>query len=191
MKRRLLLGSLMGLGFGMGPADLRAEAAALLSALRGGGVVLMLRHARTVPGVGDPPDFRLGDCATQRNLSAAGRAQARRIGQTLAAHGLQPRLVRSSGWCRCIETAELAFGRHEVWPALHSFFTEHDAQRRAQTAALHEALAQLPAEGFEAWVSHQVNITALTGSWVDMGEAVVIRGGPDGGTMLGRLRLDA
>jgi broad specificity phosphatase PhoE len=178
---------------GLTPLRLNAQAseAALLDALRQGGAVLMLRHAQTEPGVGDPPGFQLGQCGTQRNLSEAGRAQSRRIGQALAAQGLVPRAVRSSGWCRCIDTAELAFGRHEVWPALHSFFAERAAQRDPQTAELRRALARLPAQGFEAWVTHQVNITALTGTWVDMGEAVVIRGGPDGGTMLGRLSLGA
>lgn len=191
MRRRLALYGLVGLGLVSRLGHAHGEAARLLEALREGGAVLMLRHARTEPGVGDPPGFRMGQCATQRNLSEIGRAQARRIGQTLAAQGLEPRAVRCSGWCRCIETAELAFGRHEVWPALHSFFADRAALRDPQTASLRHALAHLPARGFEAWVTHQVNITALTGAWVDMGEAVVLRGGPDGGTMLGRLSLAA
>jgi phosphohistidine phosphatase SixA len=189
MQRRLVLHGLVALGLGPSLGRAQGQEAALLAALREGGAVLMLRHARTEPGVGDPPGFRLGQCHTQRQLSEAGRVQARRIGQALAAHGLVPTAVRSSGWCRCIDTAELAFGRHEVWPALHSFFAERAVQREPQTAALRHALTRLPARGFEAWVTHQVNITALTGAWVDMGEAVVLRGGPDGGTMLGRLSL--
>jgi phosphohistidine phosphatase SixA len=189
--RRLALHGLAALGLAPLRVSAQADEAALLDALRQGGVVLMLRHAQTDPGVGDPPAFQLGQCGTQRNLSEAGRAQSRRIGQALAAQGLVPRAVRSSGWCRCIDTAELAFGRHEVWPALHSFFAERAAQRDPQTAELRRALARLPARGFEAWVTHQVNITALTGIGVGMGEALVIRGGPDGGTMLGRLSLGA
>jgi phosphohistidine phosphatase SixA len=189
--RRLALHGLAALGLAPLRVSAQADEAALLDALRQGGVVLMLRHAQTDPGVGDPPGFQLGQCGTQRNLSEAGRAQSRRIGQALAAQGLVPQAVRSSGWCRCIDTAELAFGRHEVWPALHSFFAERAAQRDPQTAELRRALARLPARGFEAWVTHQVNITALTGIGVGMGEALVIRGGPDGGTMLGRLSLGA
>jgi phosphohistidine phosphatase SixA len=191
VSRRLALHGLAALGLAPLRVSAQADEAALLDALRQGGVVLMLRHAQTDPGVGDPPGFQLGQCGTQRNLSEAGRAQSRRIGQALAAQGLVPRAVRSSGWCRCIDTAELAFGRHEVWPALHSFFAERAAQRDPQTAELRRALARLPARGFEAWVTHQVNITALTGIGVGMGEALVIRGGPDGGTMLGRLSLGA
>ena len=191
MQRRLALHGLAALGLTPGLGRAQASDDALFDALRQGGTVLMLRHAQTEAGVGDPPGFRLGQCGTQRNLSEAGRAQSRRIGQALAAQGLVPRAVRSSGWCRCIDTAEPAFGRHEIWPALHSFFAERAAQRDPQTAELRRALAGLPAPGFEAWVTHQVNITALTGTWVGMGEAVVIRGGPDGGTMLGRLSLGA
>jgi phosphohistidine phosphatase SixA len=191
VSRRLALHGLAALGLAPLRVSAQADEAALLDALRQGGVVLMLRHAQTDPGVGDPPGFQLGQCGTQRNLSEAGRAQSRRIGQALAAQGLVPQAVRSSGWCRCIDTAELAFGRHEVWPALHSFFAERAAQRDPQTAELRRALARLPARGFEAWVTHQVNITALTGIGVGMGEALVIRGGPDGGTMLGRLSLGA
>ena len=48
--------------------------------LKQGGHIVLMRHAQTVPGVGDPPDFVLGDCGTQRNLSAGGRADARQIG---------------------------------------------------------------------------------------------------------------
>ncbi len=161
------------------PFAVRADA---LEALRRGGCALLLRHAATDPGVGDPPDFRLGDCGTQRNLSAEGREQAARIGAWFAARGLRPSRVRSSPWCRCLDTARIAFGRAEVYAPLASFFGE--SQRRdAQTAALREALAALPAQargGFEVWVTHQVNISALTGEGIAMGAAVVLRGVRDG-----------
>jgi len=92
------------------------EAAALL---RQGGIVVAFRHA-LAPGTFDPPGFRLGVCSTQRNLSDEGRTQARRIGAWFKARELRPAAVRSSPWCRCLETAELAFGRAEAWPALGS-----------------------------------------------------------------------
>ena len=63
--------------------------------------------ARAPPGVGDPANFRLGDCATQRNLSEEGRAQAGHLGERLRAHGIQQAEVYSSQWCRCLETAGL------------------------------------------------------------------------------------
>lgn len=109
--------------------------------LRQGGVAVLLRHAQTTPGTGDPAGLRLGDCATQRNLSDAGRRQARRIGAWFGERGLRPAAVRSSAWCRCIDTAMLAFGRSTPWPPLHSFFGEPPAAREASRAALARALA--------------------------------------------------
>src|SRR5512145_2006256 len=77
-----------------------------LSELAKPGRVLMLRHA-TAPGTGDPPNFRLDDCATQRNLDAAGRAQAALLGRRLAQAGIERAKIYSSQWCRCLETARL------------------------------------------------------------------------------------
>jgi hypothetical protein len=94
-------------------------------ALRGGGVVALMRHARA-PGVGDPPGFRLEDCATQRNLSAEGRDQARRIGEAFRAQGVAVARVLSSRWCRALDTARLAFGTVEPFPPLDSFFSERE-----------------------------------------------------------------
>lgn len=145
----------------------------LATLLRQGGHTVMLRHAQTVAGVGDPPGFRIDLCSTQRNLSDDGRDQARRIGQWFQAQKLAPRAVLTSAWCRCIDTADLAFGRHVIWPALNSFFDGRQSEP-SQTAALRTALARIPAGQFEVWVTHQVNITALTGEVPSMGEALIV-----------------
>jgi broad specificity phosphatase PhoE len=139
-----------------------------------GGYVLMLRHA-TAPGVGDPDDFRLGDCATQRNLSDAGRAEARRLGERLRAHGIASAAVYSSQWCRCLETAELLdLGPVEPLPALNSFFARPD-DRAPHLAALRRFLADLPEDGPPViLVTHQVTISAMTGRGAVSGEAVVL-----------------
>ena len=141
--------------------------------LRLGGCVVLMRHATTEPGTGDPPEFRLGDCRTQRNLSDDGRAQARRVGQAFAAQGIAPPTVRSSAWCRCTETAQLAFGAHSVWPAINSFF-QGDAGP-AQTREVLQALATHRAPGNLVLVTHQVNISALTGEFLAMGELFLTR----------------
>ena len=141
--------------------------------LRAGGCAVLLRHAQTTAGIGDPPEFRLGDCRTQRNLSEAGRAQSRRIGEWFAAQRLQPAAVRSSAWCRCIDTAQLAFGRHTPWPPLNSTFNDR-VQSTDANQALRHALASIPPGAFEVWVTHQVNITALTGESNSMGEGVIV-----------------
>lgn len=172
----------------LAPSWVRADVPAgpLLDALRAGGCVVLLRHARTVPGVGDPPGFRLGDCRTQRNLSDDGRAQARRIGESLRQAGVPIGPVRSSRWCRCIDTARLAFGRVDPWPVLDSFFAERADAGPGQTEALRDWALGWNAPLNAVLVTHQVNVTGLTGEWVAQGEAMVLR--PEGGALraLGR-----
>jgi phosphohistidine phosphatase SixA len=154
--------------------------------LRAGACVVMLRHAQTDPGVGDPPEFDLAQCRTQRNLSEPGRAQAQRIGEWFKARQLTPRAVQSSAWCRCKDTADLAFGRHTVLPALSSSFGSRQNQP-AQSQALSALLASVPPGQFDVWVTHQVNVTALTGENPSMGEAVIV--GKEGRALL-RTRLE-
>ena len=141
--------------------------------VRAGGCVVMLRHAQTEAGVGDPPNFNLNQCSTQRNLSGDGRDQAKRIGQWFKTHNLQPRNVYTSAWCRCKDTADLAFGKHTELTALNSTFETRGNQDR-QTQALRARLGDIPANQFEVWVTHQVNVTSLTGEGTSMGEALVI-----------------
>lgn len=148
--------------------------AAALAALREGGVVLALRHA-LAPGTFDPPGFALGQCSTQRNLSDEGRAQARRIGAWFVRVGLTPQRVRTSQWCRCQETARLAFGTADDWPMLNSLAREGPAEA-AREAALREALAAVPRGAFEVWVTHQFNIRALSGETTGSGDGVLLRG---------------
>lgn len=167
-----------------------AETEALLNAMREGGVVLLIRHSDTESGIGDPPGFSLRDCATQRNLSASGREQSRRIGDKLRAAGVKVSEVRSSEWCRCLDTAKLAFGgEHEVkpWPVLNSLFADSAGRAEQVRAALAEA-ALLPAGANLAWVTHQFNINAFTGAHTSMGEVVVARPREGGLEVLGKWR---
>ncbi len=146
--------------------------------------MVLIRHAVTVPGIGDPPGMRLGDCSTQRDLSEEGRAQSRRFGQWFRNAGLTPARVRSSQWCRCLNTAKEAFSEKnfgkpltiEPWIALNSFFQGHgnrnaqleEAMREAQSIAMRRSYGQ-----FEVWVTHQVNISALANHSPGMGEMIV------------------
>ena len=182
-RRRGLL--LAGLGTLVLSRPGRAATGELAAALREGGVALLLRHARTEPGTGDPPGFRLEACGTQRNLSEAGREQSRRIGRWFAQQGLAPAAVRSSRWCRCLDTARLAFGAAQPWPALDSFFGDPGAAP-GRSAALREALAAIPGGRFEVWVTHQVNITAFSGEMPAMGEALAVAAGREGPTIRAR-----
>jgi phosphohistidine phosphatase SixA len=159
--------------------------------LRGGGQVVLMRHAETTPGTGDPAGFRLDDCATQRNLSARGRVDARRIGAALRAHGVRIGEVFTSRWCRAIDTAELAFDRHKIWPELDSLF---DAQpgREAQTGAVRRRIAEHRGKDNLFLVGHGSNILALTGIHPSMGGMVVVTpGGSEGFRIVGQLEPDA
>jgi phosphohistidine phosphatase SixA len=166
---------------------LAADDRDMLALLRNGEAVLLMRHAEA-PGTGDPPGFRLDDCATQRNLSAAGHEQARRAGAALRRHGIERAAVYSSAWCRCRDTASgLGLGPVETVVELNSFFGSGDPDGR-QTAALRSLVALL-AGGLPAiLVTHQVNITALTGVYPASGEAILLRRADL--VLLGRLKLD-
>ena len=163
-----------------GLSALAADPAALL---RTGGCVVMLRHAQTEAGIGDPPGFNLADCASQRMLSQAGRLQAARLGQWFKREELKPRAVLSSAWCRCRDTATLAFGKHQVLDALNSTF-DNNRDQHAQTLMLQARLKSVPAGQFEVWVTHQVNISALTGESSSMGEGLIVQAS---GALLTRL----
>lgn len=146
---------------------------ALWALLQSGGQVVVMRHASTDPGVGDPQGFRLGDCATQRNLSPAGREEARRIGSAFRVRGVPIGRVLSSRWCRCLETAHLAFGGVETWPPLDSFFSDRRRESE-QTKAVRALVGDRPARGNLILVTHQVNISALTGISPASGEMIVL-----------------
>ncbi len=156
--------------------------------LRAGGVVIAFRHA-SAPGTFDPPGFALGDCSTQRNLDDEGRAQARRIGQWFQARRLRPARVRSSPWCRCIDTATLAFGGAEPWPALGSPGELERALRPQHIDALQQALRAVPRGRFEAWVTHQFVLQDLASTPTASAEALVLRGDRDAVQLLARARL--
>jgi phosphohistidine phosphatase SixA len=153
------------------------------AALRAGGVVIAFRHA-LAPGTFDPPGFRLGDCSTQRNLNDEGRDQSRRIGQWFRAAGQVPARVRSSPWCRCMDTATLAFGAAEPWDALASPTGSDAATRSGRIAELRRALGAVPAGRFEAWVTHQFVLQDLAAESTTSGEAVVLRAGAGGAVQL-------
>ena len=143
-------------------------------ALASGGYVALLRHA-LAPGTGDPPEFRLGECTTQRNLSDEGRDQASRIGDRFRENGIHGARVFSSQWCRCLETARLLkLGAVADLAPLNSFFRQFE-RRALQTEALRKWLVEQELDHPIVLVTHQVNITALTGVYPDSGELVVIR----------------
>lgn len=140
------------------------------------GYVLLMRHA-LAPGVGDPENFAVNDCSTQRNLSDEGRAQAREIGQWLKGTKIKIFRVESSRWCRAKETAKLLdLGKVRLNKNLDSLFEETDIANHPKTLqARKEIIAHRNKSGLLVMVGHYVNIAALTGVGVDSGSGVIVR----------------
>lgn len=151
----------------------------LWEAHRNGKAVVLMRHA-IAPGNGDPVSFSIGDCKTQRNLSAEGRSQADRIGKKIRSEGIKRASVFTSEWCRCADTASLLrLGVVQGLPILNSFYQDRSTEAE-QTQSLANWLTQYleNAENVPnkpvVMVSHQVNITALTGVFPSSGEMVFV-----------------
>ena len=136
------------------------------------GNVLLIRHA-LAPGFGDPQNFDLNDCSTQRNLDGEGREQAFRIGEKIKAARIKFSKIYSSQWCRCLETAKnMNLGEITVEPGLNSFFqgivpkdkTLDRLRKRLESVEAKQELVLM--------ITHQVTITAVTGITVSSGGAV-------------------
>jgi len=190
IRRAALAGAFLATLITVAMAAPAAADDALWKALRSGEHVALLRHA-LAPGTADPTEFALRDCATQRNLSDQGRGQAARIGDRFRANGIAVARVASSQWCRCLETARLLdLGPVEELPPLNSFFRRGE-RRNAQTQALQAWLGDQVLERPIVLVTHQVNITALTGIFPASGELVVLRRDSDGTlAVIGRLETE-
>ena len=162
------------------------------AALRAGGHVALVRHASTESGLGDPPGYRLDDCATQRNLSVQGREESRRIGERFRREGVAVERVFTSPWCRCRDTAMEAFGKADDWEALSSFFDDRGLGpgRTERVKNRIGTYSTRRPKGTVVMVTHHVNIEALTKHAVGTGEIVVVR--PDGCCglrVVGRIRI--
>lgn len=161
---------------------------ALWRRMQDGGVTVLMRHAATTSGIGDPPGFVLERCSTQRNLSAAGRRDAAAIGAAFRRHGVQPGAVWSSRWCRCLDTARLAFGRVQPEPGLDSMFNDDAAASEAKLGLIRARLLAYRGAAPLVLVTHDVNIRALTGQSLAPGEMVLTLARAGKLDVIGRLR---
>jgi len=162
---------------------------AVWAALRTSGAVVVLRHSYA-PGAFDPPDARLDDCSTQRNLDDNGRAQARRIGEAFGRQGIAVGAVLSSPRCRCLDTARLAFGKVEPWDALQGSLSNAE-RRQAQLVEMRRRIAAYRDGPPLVLVTHGSVVTDLTGRDIRMGELVVLRREADGThAVAGQLYID-
>ena len=152
-----------------------AESQRLIDQMKAGGHILMIRHAMA-PGSGDPENFQIGDCSTQRNLDDRGRSQARVIGEWLRSNGIKKARMFSSQWCRCQETAKLInLGPVVQLPALNSFY-ERPQDREPNLKSLRIFLSEQTSKGeLLILVTHFVTISEISGEAVSSGEGVVLR----------------
>lgn len=190
-RRALLLLSVPLLAMGLSKSPLANDTRIEWERLEAPRTFAIMRHA-IAPGTGDPDEFRIGDCSTQRNLDERGRAQARRIGDAVRAAGVEVDRIFSSQWCRCLETAELlGLGATEELASLNSFFADRSTEAE-QTEGLRAFLGVLPDDETVFLVTHQVNITALTGVYPASGEVILFRFEADGtATVLERIRTQS
>jgi len=177
--KRLIASLIFSLIFTLSPQTSMANELAIWDKLQGTapkGYILLLRHS-LAPGVGDPENFDLRDCSTQRNLSAVGRQDAQDVGRWLARREIKIARVESSRWCRAKETANLLnLGKVRLNRNLDSLFEEADALNHPQTIKVRKQIVDHRNKtGMLILVGHFVNIAALTNVGVDSGEGVLVR----------------
>ena len=180
------------LGFATAAEMACADETAAWSALRAGRHIALMRHADAPGGAGDPPGFRVEDCATQRNLSAKGRADAKTIGARLKSEGIAVEKILASPWCRCTETATLLeLGPVEAAPTFGNVVVLRD-QAEALAGGARTVISKWTGRGNLLIVTHGANIMALTGVSPASGEIVVVQSGSAGARIepVGRLLLN-
>ena len=170
------------------PAAAAADSQEAWAALVSGGHVALIRHGNAPPGYGDPPGFKIDDCATQRNLDEGGRAQARALGEAFRQHGVRAEKILSSPWCRCLETARLMV----LGPVDGTWAVAASDKSPERLAALRQMLANWRGPGTLVVVTHALTVQALVGIMPGQAETVVIRpklGKEPGVEVVGRIPM--
>ena len=159
-----------------------AQASDLSQKLQSSDYVLLMRHA-LAPGVGDPANYSLEDCKTQRNLNSEGKSQAVFVGEWLKKQGVKNAEVHSSVWCRCKDTATLLnFGEYKVEPALASFFDDMSKAKESNLKLQRFIAGKIKSKGDKAliMVTHHVNILEFMGENIASGDMVLAKINPKG-----------
>ncbi len=182
--KRLILATVFSLLFSLTAQSSSANELLIWDKLQGSapkGYVLLMRHSYA-PGVGDPDNFKVSDCSTQRNLSDVGRQDAKDVGEWLQRREIKIFRVETSRWCRAKETAQLlGLGKVRLNKNLDSLFEEADALNHPQTAAVRKQIQNHRNKtGLLVLVGHYVNIAALTGVGVASGEGILIKASAQG-----------
>ena len=145
------------------------------AALVKGGSVALVRHGNAPPGHGgDPPGFKIDDCATQRNMDERGRAQARALGEAFRQHGVRVDKILSSPWCRCLETARLM----AVGPVENTWAVAASDRSPERLVVLKQIVSSWRGPGTLVLVTHALTVQALVGIMPGQAETVVLRPRP-------------
>ena len=145
----------------------------LIKEFHQGGKLIFIRHAYA-PGSGDPQNFNLNDCSTQRNLNHSGREQSKNIGKLFSRHDIEINNVYSSEWCRCKETASIAFNIFETKKFLNSFYSAQFAEnKKKQVKEFHKFINNWDKKENLIFVTHYVFISEILNYAPSSGEIVV------------------
>ena len=145
----------------------------LVDILKNNNNLIFIRHA-VAPGNGDPDNFNILDCTTQRNLDSRGRDQSKRLGKFFQLNNIPINAVLSSEWCRCQETAKLAFNKYDTFSALNSFYDPKFYKNKDhQLDELKNFIHNLEDDGNIVFVTHYVVIASMLGIGVSSGEILV------------------
>ena len=145
----------------------------LIKEFEQGGKLIFIRHAYA-PGSGDPKNFNLNDCSTQRNLNDSGREQSKIIGSLFSTYNIEIEKIYSSEWCRCKETAAIAFGRFETIKFLNSFYSPEFAKnRKIQITEFQEFINNWNKKDNLIFVTHYVFISEILNYAPSSGEIVI------------------
>ena len=145
----------------------------LINQLEDGGKLIFIRHAYA-PGNGDPAGFNLNDCSTQRNLSDDGRKQAQRIGEFFTKNKIEIDKVLSSEWCRCKETAKIAFKNYSTNSFLNSFYSSKFSKNKdKQVKVFNYYIKNMESKKNLVFVTHYVFISEVLNYGPSSGEIVV------------------
>ena len=145
----------------------------IVEILKNGNNIIFIRHA-IAPGNGDPLNFDISDCSTQRNLSKEGELQAFKIGKFFKKNDIKVTKVLSSEWCRCKDTAKIAFGNYETKNFLNSFYDERFSDNKdKQVLDFHKFIINWDKAGNLVFVTHYVVISEILDVTTSSGEIVI------------------
>ena len=145
----------------------------VIESLKEGGKLIFIRHA-LAPGNGDPENFELKNCSTQRNLNEIGIQQSKKIGLIFKKNEIKIDNIYSSEWCRCKDTAKYAFDEFETFDALNSFYDiRFAANEDKQIKDFYEFIDSIDSKNNIVFVTHYVVIGAILNIGTSSGEIVV------------------